>query len=108
MHSRSRRFGELAGHLRRLAVLAALAAYLAAAPAVPVPAPRAKARIQPFPCMDRACGCMNAAQCWKGCCCFSDADKLAWAAAHHVEPPAFVVRRVAAAAVHSEPPDSRC
>lgn len=45
---------------------------------------------KPFPCMDRPCGCLNADQCWHSCCCFTMREKLAWAIAHHVEPPAFV------------------
>ncbi len=49
-----------------------------------------KDRSQPFPCMDRPCGCQNADQCWHSCCCFSMQEKLAWAEAHHIEPPAYV------------------
>ena len=49
-----------------------------------------KDRSQPFPCMDRPCGCQNAEQCWHSCCCFSMQEKLAWAEAHHIEPPAYV------------------
>jgi hypothetical protein len=33
----------------------------------------------PFPCQSRACGCRSAAQCQKKCCCFSRAEKVAWA-----------------------------
>jgi hypothetical protein len=52
-------------------------------------APR-KDRSVPFPCMDRACGCHDAARCKKHCCCFSDAEKLAWAARYGVDPAPFV------------------
>jgi hypothetical protein len=45
----------------------------------------------PFPCQYRACGCRSAAQCWKRCCCFSNAQKLAWARANEVQPPEYVV-----------------
>jgi hypothetical protein len=45
---------------------------------------------QPFPCMYRQCGCRNAQQCWRGCCCFSNKQKLAWAKANNVTPPQFV------------------
>lgn len=45
---------------------------------------------EPFPCQSRACGCRSAKQCWKKCCCFTNAQKLAWAKAHRVQPPAFV------------------
>ena len=45
----------------------------------------------PFPCQHRTCGCRSAQQCWKKCCCFTNAQKLAWAKAHRVQAPAFVV-----------------
>ena len=46
---------------------------------------------EPFPCQNRPCGCNSAHQCWKQCCCFTHTQKLAWAQAHGVTPPAFVV-----------------
>src|SRR5258708_4975277 len=91
MPSVSRRFGELAGLVRGLAVMAAMVAFWATTIGVPLPSASVKDLSKPFPCMHRLCGCMHSAQCWKGCCCFSDREKLAWAAAHGVEPPAFVV-----------------
>ena len=51
-----------------------------------------KDRSEPFPCQNRPCGCKSAKQCWKKCCCFTNAQKLAWAKAHRVQPPAFVVQ----------------
>lgn len=45
----------------------------------------------PFPCQHRRCGCRSATQCWKKCCCFTDTQKVAWAKANRVTPPAFVV-----------------
>lgn len=50
---------------------------------------------EPFPCQHRACGCRSAAQCWKRCCCFSNAQKLAWARLNRVKPPEHVVRSAA-------------
>lgn len=50
-----------------------------------------------FPCEDGVCGCATAEACWDKCCCHSDVEKLAWAAAHHVSPPEFLVARVSAA-----------
>jgi hypothetical protein len=50
----------------------------------------AKDLSQPFPCMYRHCGCRNAQQCWRGCCCFSNKQKLAWAEANGVTPPPYV------------------
>ena len=45
----------------------------------------------PFPCQTRACGCQSAKQCWKKCCCFTNAQKVAWAKANRVKLPTFVV-----------------
>ena len=50
-----------------------------------------KDRSQPFPCMDKPCGCSDAATCWKQCCCHTNTEKLAWAKKHGVTPPQFVV-----------------
>lgn len=45
----------------------------------------------PFPCQHRPCGCRSAEQCWKQCCCYSNAQKVAWARAHGVTVPDFVL-----------------
>ena len=45
----------------------------------------------PFPCQNRPCGCKTADQCWKKCCCFTNAQKLAWAKSCGVKPPEYVV-----------------
>jgi hypothetical protein len=58
---------------------------------------------EPFPCQHRACGCRSASQCWKRCCCFSTAQKLAWARINQVQPPDSVV----AAARTEEPRQAR-
>lgn len=50
-----------------------------------------KDQSQPFPCRNRPCGCQTADQCWKKCCCFTNTQKLAWAKANGVTPPAFVM-----------------
>jgi hypothetical protein len=42
--------------------------------------------------MDHPCGCHDADECWAGCCCMTDAEKLLWCAAKGVEPPSFVRR----------------
>ena len=41
----------------------------------------AKDRSQPFPCMDKACGCDSAERCFTNCCCHTPAETLAWAKA---------------------------
>jgi len=58
-----------------------------------------KDRSQPFPCMDKPCGCATAEQCFTQCCCNTPAETLAWAKAHAVEPAvlAALERRVACA-----------
>jgi hypothetical protein len=49
----------------------------------------------PFPCQNRPCGCKTAAQCWKKCCCFTNAQKVAWAKSHGVQPPEYVAQAAA-------------
>jgi hypothetical protein len=81
---------------RRIVVIVSLAAYLITAVGVPVPASVHKSSDVPFPCQHHACGCASAQQCWKHCCCYTPAQKLAWAYEHHVDPPADLVAEVAA------------
>ena len=45
-------------------------------------------RATAYPCGGHRCGCADAQSCWKHCCCFSVAERLAWASAHNVDPPA--------------------
>jgi hypothetical protein len=66
----------------------ALASYLATSVGLPLPALRGKDHTRPFPCQDHVCGCANAEQCWHNCCCFSPEERLAWARARDIEPPA--------------------
>jgi hypothetical protein len=79
--------------LRQALVAAALAGFLCATAGFPlvVPATADKERSQPYPCMNHPCGCKSAEACWRGCCCFTMAQKLAWAEENGVTPPAFVV-----------------
>lgn len=75
---------------RLLAVLAAVGMGIAH---VPIPMGRVieKDRSQPFPCQDRPCGCRSASQCWQKCCCFTNAQKVAWAKTNQVTLPAAVI-----------------
>jgi hypothetical protein len=78
--------------LMRPCVGAALTAFLVASVGYPVWSGHGgKDLSQPFPCMHRHCGCRNATQCWRGCCCFTNQQKLAWAKANGVSPPDYVV-----------------
>lgn len=87
----------------RLTAVATLAAFLVASVGFPVwSADAGKDLSSPFPCMYRQCGCRNAEQCWRGCCCFTNQEKLAWAKEHGVQVPGYV----AAAAAKEAPAKS--
>ncbi len=62
---------------------------------VPISIPVEKDIRQRFPCEARPCGCDSAAKCWEKCCCHTDEQKIAWAEKNGVEPPSFLVERVA-------------
>jgi len=70
----------------------------------------AKDRSQPFPCMDKPCGCATAEQCFSNCCCHTPAERLAWAKAHRVESAvlAALERRVAAEVARATPAGGCC
>lgn len=57
-----------------------------------------KDRSQPFPCMDKACGCDSAERCFTSCCCHTPAETLAWARARGIDASVIdaLTRRVAA------------
>lgn len=115
MLSLIRQFGQ---HLtQRLIALAVLAGVCLALVPLPIASPpvAGKDRSQPFPCMDRPCGCASADQCWKGCCCFTNSEKVAWARANRIELPAFVLaaakkeaETIAAAKPAPEKPAASC
>jgi hypothetical protein len=78
--------------LRPVLAVVALFAQLVAATGAPVLSPRTtKTTATPFPCQDHPCGCTTPEQGWAGdCCCFTLEQKLAWAEARGIEPPAHV------------------
>jgi len=87
--------------LRRPIAGLTLAAFLLATIGYPLwSAGEGKDLSQPFPCMYRQCGCRNAQQCWRGCCCFSNKQKLAWAKANNVTPPQYVAAAAEREASH--------
>lgn len=47
---------------------------------------------QAFPCQSCPCGCKTAEQCWTSCCCFTPAERLAWAQKNGVTPPSYAQR----------------
>ncbi len=67
-----------------------------------------KDRSTPFPCMDKACGCASAEQCFNDCCCNSPAETLAWARAHDVAPATLASLARRAAARPAKAADSCC
>jgi hypothetical protein len=93
MRSPNRKFWRKAVRgLLSLSVLAGLCALLFPLPIARLPqAMTEKDSSEPFPCQDHPCGCQSAEQCWKKCCCLTDAQKVAWAKANHVTVPDFVM-----------------
>jgi len=91
MFARRAHFGR--PYFRRLVGLAVLLSICASFFPLPVGTipQRGKDQSEPFPCQNRPCGCASADQCWKQCCCFTNAEKLVWAKANGVTPPQFVV-----------------
>lgn len=61
-----------------------------------VPAKEAQER---FPCENCPCGCATAEQCWNDCCCHSPQQRLKWAVANGVQPPASFVEELLARGV---------
>lgn len=72
---------------RRLLVVLAGVVILIGQIGLPVPVRVKKDKSRPFPCMDRACGCRKADDCWKSCCCHSKTERIAWAKRNGVEIP---------------------
>lgn len=77
---------------RHALAVVALLAQLVVAVGAPLPAARvAKGASAPFPCQNHPCGCSTPEKGWAGdCCCFTLEEKLAWAEARGIEPPAHV------------------
>lgn len=80
--------------------MVALVAYLATAVGLPLPQSATIESSTPFPCQSHRCGCVSAEQCWQSCCCFSPAERLAWAKEHGVHVPDAVRLAMTSAACH--------
>jgi len=91
---------------RRWLASGCIALYLVACSglSLPMPAPdrTEKDDSTPYPCQNGTCGCDSAEKCWNNCCCLTMAERLAWARAHHVTPPDFVVAQAAADSAQEE------
>ena len=83
--------------LRQFVAALSLAGFLTATVGVPVInpwlSPLGKDLSRPFPCQHSACGCQNAEACWRGCCCLTNRQKLAWAEKRGVTAPAYVAEQ---------------
>jgi hypothetical protein len=69
---------------RRFLTVVSLVAYLASVWGYPLPQAATHDHSVPFPCQDHHCGCVSAEQCWTSCCCFTPAERIAWAQRHKV------------------------
>jgi hypothetical protein len=105
-----RRFTRRPPLARRFVAWALLATYATTASGVPLPRFSAATSTESHPCQTHRCGCATAEQCWKSCCCYSNGQKLAWAAERGVTVPEFVVAaaRVEAAQPLSPTPARAC
>jgi hypothetical protein len=76
---------------------------------VPLSASPVKDCSRPYPCMNRPCGCTSYDECWAGdCCCFTMAQKVAWAAANGITPPEYAQKIAAAQEAESGPTCPHC
>jgi hypothetical protein len=86
----------------------AAAWYLVVAIGLPLATPGGggKDLSRPFLCMHRNCGCMNAEQCYRSCCCHTAAERLAFARRQGDVPPPELVAAAEreACAVVAQPP----
>jgi hypothetical protein len=69
--------------------------YIAAAAGFHLPIVLVKDAAKPFPCMHSRCGCQDADQCLKSCCCHTAAERLAWARSRRVAPPKELILQAA-------------
>ncbi len=88
--------------LRKACAVAALLGFVAATVGVPVyPAASATNSPATHPCAGRGCGCDLRGDCWHSCCCFSLAERVAWARRQKLPVPKEALARLAA---ESKPP----
>jgi hypothetical protein len=81
--------------LHRLAGLSTAVALVISTIGIPLPSALVKDYSEPFPCMNCACGCVNAEMCWRECCCFNTQQKLAWARRNGVKVPSYLLAQAA-------------
>jgi hypothetical protein len=86
----------------------ALVGQVIAVVGLPLPTVSAKDLSRPFPCQGRACGCLSAGDCWTSCCCFTAAQRVAWAQEHEAEVPQTLVQEAEQEAVVVDCGDGEC
>jgi hypothetical protein len=86
----------------------ALVGQVIAVVGLPLPAASAKDVSRPFPCQHRACGCLSAGDCWTSCCCFTAAQRVAWAQEHDAEVPQTLVEQAEQEAAAHECGEGEC
>lgn len=76
---------------RKVLTFLVLACFCAASIPLPIGSVDAEkqAASEPFPCQHCPCGCKTAIQCWTSCCCYTLAERIAWAEKNDVKPPAY-------------------
>ena len=72
---------------RRATAILMVVAYLLTLAGLPTQSSSAR-DLRPFPCQAHRCACQSADACWSHCCCFTQSQRLAWARANDVDPPA--------------------
>lgn len=88
-------FNPISPVFRRFQGFCAIAIYVVALIGLPVPETSQAASDGAYPCQQGRCGCATAEQCWRSCCCHTLDQRVAWARAHGVTPPAYVLEQLA-------------
>jgi hypothetical protein len=82
---------------RRCVSTVLLLAYTVTAAGVPISLGTGSRKTsEPYPCLGGSCGCNTADACWRSCCCHSLGERLAWARARGIQPPAFALAKARA------------
>lgn len=82
--------------------------YVLIAIGVPLPIGGEKDLSRPFLCMHKNCGCRNAEQCYRSCCCHTAAERVAFALSHGQTPPAELLAAADMEAPRVSPKKSCC
>ena len=84
------------GNFNRILAAMALLGYLAGTCGLTPSGSSRATSSERYPCEGHACGCRSASACWTECCCLSLNQRLEWARAHGIEPPAALQSSAAA------------